>query len=76
MADQLSVSVLLCHLLVEVVHGPEEELSQLARQVAQASNWRLVHRSTRLQGEISQKIYFETRIRKILTPGSARLAGR
>ena len=79
---QLFISVLR-HLLVKVVHRPKEELRQLARQVAQAPNRRLVQRSTRLDvGEtISQKLFqhhyieYSTRTSKIWTPGSARLGG-
>ena len=37
------------HLLVEVVHGPEEELCQLTRKVAKACHHRLVEGLARLQ---------------------------
>ena len=38
------------HLLVEVVHGPEEELRQLTRKVAKACHHRLVEGLAHLQG--------------------------
>lgn len=45
------VSVLCRHLLVKVVHRPEEEVGQLAGQVAQVANRGLVHRPTHLRAE-------------------------
>ena len=43
------------HLLVKVIHRPKEELSQLTRQVAKASNWWLVQRPTLLGGDIIKR---------------------
>ena len=45
------VSVLCRHLLVKVVHRPEEEVGQLAGQVAQVANRGLVHRPTHLRAD-------------------------
>ena len=70
------------HLLVKVIHRPKEELSQLTRQVAKASNWWLVQRPTLLWRKYHQKtIWTPKRFKHCIfsgfdCPTSARLEGR